>query len=475
MITETPMMRQYNEIKKEHKDALLFFRMGDFYELFFEDAKLASKVLGITLTSRSKGEGAVPMAGVPHHAAESYTRKLIKSGYKVAICDQLQEPKEAKGIVDRGVTRIITPGTVTEDVLLEDKSNNYLVSLSESKDIMGLSWIDLSTGKFEIEDVPKERLFDEIARLNPSELLLPEDTIRNNTEFMNKIQMECDAMITSRPDWEFAESAAYQTLKEHFGTNSMEGFGCEDAGPSLGAAGAIIQYLNDTQKTSLNHIIKIQKYQTNNRVLMDRATQQSLELVQTIRTKDREGSLLGVLDRTKTPMGARLLREWIISPLSEYNEIKYRQLGVQELSEKPELCNEIIDILRNVYDIERISTKISCDRANARDLITLKQSLLNLPQLKERLSFCICDILTTLEKQIDTLDDLQTLIVTAIVSDPPHSLKDGGIISEGYDATLEIHKQKRKTLDCEFSGKRNCQNKYKLTKGGIQQGIWILY
>jgi len=437
MITETPMMRQYNEIKKEHKDALLFFRMGDFYELFFEDAKLASKVLGITLTSRSKGEGAVPMAGVPHHAAESYTRKLIKSGYKVAICDQLQEPKEAKGIVDRGVTRIITPGTVTEDVLLEDKSNNYLVSLSESKDIMGLSWIDLSTGKFEIEDVPKERLFDEIARLNPSELLLPEDTIRNNTEFMNKIQMECDAMITSRPDWEFAESAAYQTLKEHFGTNSMEGFGCEDAGPSLGAAGAIIQYLNDTQKTSLNHIIKIQKYQTNNRVLMDRATQQSLELVQTIRTKDREGSLLGVLDRTKTPMGARLLREWIISPLSEYNEIKYRQLGVQELSEKPELCNEIIDILRNVYDIERISTKISCDRANARDLITLKQSLLNLPQLKERLSFCICDILTTLEKQIDTLDDLQTLIVTAIVSDPPHSLKDGGIISEGYDATLD--------------------------------------
>lgn len=234
MITETPMMRQYNEIKKQHKDALLFFRMGDFYELFFEDAKLASKVLGITLTARSKGESAVPMAGVPHHAAESYIRRLIKAGQKVAICDQLQDPDEAKGIVDRGVTRIITPGTVTEDALLEDKSNNYLMAVLEAKDLLGLSWVDLSTGRFEVEDVQKERLFDEFARLNPSELLLPEETARNNTSFMGRIRAECDVMITSRPDWEFAGDTAYRTLVEHFGTTSLEGFGCEDVGRPWG-------------------------------------------------------------------------------------------------------------------------------------------------------------------------------------------------------------------------------------------------
>lgn len=222
MITETPMMRQYNEIKRQHKDALLFFRMGDFYELFFEDAKLASKVLGITLTARSKGESAIPMAGVPHHAAETYIRRLIKAGLKVAICDQLQDPDEAKGIVDRGVTRIITPGTVTEDSLLEDKSNNYLMAILNTGNLLGLSWIDLSTGQFEVEDIIRERLFDEFARLNPSEVLLPEETVRNNMSFMEKIRVECKVMITSRPDWEFSVDTAYQTLAAHFGTTSLE-------------------------------------------------------------------------------------------------------------------------------------------------------------------------------------------------------------------------------------------------------------
>ncbi|MFN3532048.1 MAG: DNA mismatch repair protein MutS [Candidatus Brocadia sp.] len=437
MITETPMMRQYNEIKKQHKDALLFFRMGDFYELFFEDAKLASKVLGITLTSRSKGESAVPMAGVPHHTAESYIRRLIKAGHKVAICDQLQDPDEAKGIVDRGVTRIITPGTVTEDSLLEDKSNNYLMAVLEAKDLLGLSWVDLSTGRFEVEDVRKERLFDEFARLNPSELLLPEETIRNNTAFMERIRAECEVMITSRPDWEFSRDTAYRALTEHFGTTSLEGFGCEDVGPALGAAGAVIQYLKETQKTSLKHIIRIQKYQMDNRVLIDKATQQSLELTQTIRTRDREGSLLGVIDQTKTPMGARLLREWVISPLRTSADIKYRQLGVKELFENSALRRELRDILSNIYDIERISTKVSCGRANARDLVSLKQSLSKLPALKEKLAFCITDILVSVEQQLDVLDEVRVLIGTAIVPDPPPTIKEGGLIREGYDASLD--------------------------------------
>ena len=437
MITETPMMRQYNEIKRQHKDALLFFRMGDFYELFFEDAKLASKVLGITLTSRSKGESAIPMAGVPHHAAESYIRKLIKAGHKVAICDQLQDPDEAQGIVDRGVTRIITPGTVTEDTLLEDKSNNYLMAILETKNALGLSWIDLSTGRFEVEDIQKERLFDEFARLNPSEMLLPEETIRNNVSFTEKIRAECNAMITSRPDWEFSKDTAYQILTEHFETTSLEGFGCEGVGPALGAAGAVIQYLKETQKTSLKHILKIQKYQSNNRILIDKVTQQSLELIQTIRTHERDGSLLSVIDQTKTPMGARLLREWIISPLNIPTEIKYRQAGIKELFEKSSLRRELRDILGNIYDIERISTKISCGRANARELVTLKQSLSKLPALKEKLSFCISDILVSLELQVDVLEEVRTLLGTAIVSDPPPTIKDGGIIREGYAATLD--------------------------------------
>ncbi|MDN3513028.1 MAG: DNA mismatch repair protein MutS [Candidatus Brocadia sp.] len=437
MITETPMMRQYSEIKRQHKDALLFFRMGDFYELFFEDAKLASKVLGITLTARSKGESAVPMAGVPHHAAESYIRRLIKAGQKVAICDQLQDPDEAKGIVDRGVTRIITPGTITEDTLLEDKSNNYLLAVLETKNMLGLSWIDLSTGRFEAEYVQRERLFDELARLNPSELLLPEETVRNNIPFMENIRAEYDGMITSRPEWEFSEDTAYRVLIEHFGTTSLEGFGCEDMGPALGAAGAVIQYLKETQKTSLRHIIKIQKYQIDNRVLMDKATQQSLELTQTIRTQDREGSLLGVIDRTKTPMGARLLREWVICPLRVSTDIKYRQLGVKELFENSALRREIRDVLGNIYDVERISTKVSCGRANARDLVSLKQSLSKLPALKEKLGFCIADILVSLEQQLDVLEEVRILIGTAIVPDPPPTIKDGGLIREGYDASLD--------------------------------------
>ena len=437
MITETPMMRQYTEIKRQHKDALLFFRMGDFYEMFFEDAKLASKVLGITLTSRSKAEGSVPMAGVPHHSADSYIRRLIKAGYKVAICDQLQDPEEAKGIVDRGVTRIITPGTITEDAFLEDKSNNFLIAVIEVNDLHGLSWVDLSTGRFEVEDIEKERLFDEFARLNPAEVLLPEETARRNTLFVERMRLECNGVITPRPDWEFSRDTAYRALLEHFGTTSLEGFGCEDMGPSLGAAGAVIQYLKETQKTSLKHIGKIQKYQSNNRVLLDRVTQHSLELTQTMRMCDREGSLLGVLDETKTPMGARLLREWIISPLRMPDEIRHRQLGVKELFEKSELRRETRNILSEIYDVERISSKISCGRANARDVIGLKQSLSKLPALKEKMSFFITDILISIEQQLDTLEEVRTLIGTAIVNAPPPTIKDGGIIREGYDAELD--------------------------------------
>ncbi|MEK7852355.1 MAG: DNA mismatch repair protein MutS, partial [Planctomycetota bacterium] len=269
------------------------------------------------------------------------------------------------------------------------------------------------------------------------ELLLSEDTARNNTAFMDRLRGESNVMITSRPDWEFSRDTAYRALLEHFGTTSLEGFGCEELGPAIGAAGAVIHYLKETQKTSLNHIVKLQRYQTDNRVLMDKATQQSLELIQTMRARDREGSLLGVLDQTKTPMGARLLKECLISPLKISAEIKYRQAGVFEFVEKAELRKEVRTILNTIYDVERISTKISCDRANGRDLVTLKQSLLKLPALKESMGFCGVEILANLEQQIETLEDACTLIGAAIVPDPPLTIKDGGLIREGYHAELD--------------------------------------
>ncbi len=444
MIPVTPMMRQYQSIKKKHGDALLFFRVGDFYEMFYDDAKTASKVLGITLTSRSKGDNAVPMAGVPHHSAHTYIHRLIKAGYKVAICDQMEDPEEAKGVVERDVTRVITPGTLTDDLLLKDKDNNYLLAIFANGESVGLSWVDLSTGKFQAQDIATALLIDELARLRPSECLLPEEILNSETDFVEKLRLNLSAMLTSQPGWVFARDTAYQTLKEHFGTTSLEGFGCEPLGSSINAAGAIIHYLKETQKTSLKHISKIERFSNQNYVLLDRTTQQCLELLETMRTHEKDGSLLGVLDQTLTSMGGRLLKQWIISPLKIPDEIRYRQDGVRELFKDSILRNEIREMLKGVYDIERITTKVSCARANARDLISLKQSLATLPKLKEKVCACTSTILKSLEENLDLVEEARILIGTAIVPDPPHTIKDGGMIREGYDQDLdELHHIRR--------------------------------
>ncbi len=307
----SPMMQQYMSIKRKHEDALLFFRMGDFYEMFYDDARIAAKILGITLTSRSKGEKAIPMAGIPHHAAESYIPKLIKAGYKVAICEQLQNDSgktgkndsktETKGIVERDVTRVITPGTLTEDTMLNDKDNNYLLSLFLNDDRIGLSWVDISTGEFMVQDIIKSNLLDELTRINPSECILPENFAFKEFDLPERLSVDFNVMITNRADWEFSRETAYSKLTSHFGTTSLEGFGCEDIGPSLSAAGALINYLDETQKTSLNHINRIEKFSSHNRLVLDSSTQQSLELVKTSRTHQKEGSLLGRMDQTKPP------------------------------------------------------------------------------------------------------------------------------------------------------------------------------
>ncbi|HJO47873.1 MAG TPA: DNA mismatch repair protein MutS, partial [Candidatus Scalindua sp.] len=440
----TPMMKQYMSIKKKNKDALLFFRMGDFYEMFYDDAKIAAKVLGITLTSRSKGEKAVPMAGIPHHAAGSYIPKLIKAGYKVAVCEQLlndtgkdDSKAGAKGIVERDVVRVITPGTLTEDEMLEDKDNNYLLSLFLNDNRIGLSWVDISTGKFMVQDINKSCLLDELARINPSECVLPENFTFNEFDLSERISADFDAMVTRRADWEFSRETAYQKLINHFSTSSLEGFGCEDIGPSLSAAGALINYLNETQKTSLTHINKIEKYSSQNRLILDHSTQQSLELVKTARTHQKEGSLLSIIDRTKTPMGGRLIKGWLVSPLCVSGDIKVRQDGVEELYNNKNRCREVRELLGDVYDIERISAKINFGRANARDLISLKQSLSLLPKLKSAVSVCNSSILKLCHESLDVLEEVRVLISTAIVPDPPHSVREGGIIQEGYDHDLD--------------------------------------
>ena len=445
MVNSTPMMKQYLSIKRKHEDALLFFRMGDFYEMFFDDAKIAAKILGITLTSRSKGEKAIPMAGVPHHAADSYIQKLIQTGHKVAVCEQLQDyGKDSaltaggeKGIVERDVVRVITPGTLTEDAMLNDKDNNYLLSLFPDDDIIGLSWVDVSTGKFMVQDISKNRLMDELTRISPSECILPENSTFKEYDISKRLSGDFNTMVTYRADWEFSRESAYTKLVNHFLTASLEGFGCEDCGPSISAAGALIHYLNETQKTSLKHINKLEKFSSNNNLILDYSTQHSLELVKTSRTHQKEGSLLAIMDRTKTPMGGRLIKSWLISPLCISEDIKTRQDGVAELYEQSNLCREVRDLLRDVYDLERITSKISFARANARDLISLLQSLSLLPKIKKTISICNSPILKSLYETLDVLEEVRALISTTILSEPPYSIREGGMIKEGYNHDLD--------------------------------------
>lgn len=431
----TPMMRQYHSFKERCRDAVLFFRMGDFYEMFYEDARIASRVLGIALTSRTKGEKAVPMAGVPHHSATSYIQRLIKAGYKVAICEQVQDPKEAKVVVDRDITRIITPGTLTDDNLLEDRVNNYLVGILPGKDVVGLSWVELSTGKFEVEDVPRERLLDELYRLRPSECIIPEDM--QDVALMRELGAVLGIAITRRAGWEFSRDSAYRSLTEHFGTTSLEGFGCEDLGPALGAAGAVIQYLRETQNNSLGHITRLERFQTGDTLLMDAATQRGLELLETVRTRQSEGTLVWVLDKTLTPMGARMLKEWIIFPLISPEKIRSRQEGVEELHNDHVMRASVRSLLKEISDIERISTRVSSGRTNARDLVSLKNSLEVLPRLREALSPACSVIMASLRDGLEDFEEVRVLVATALVNSPPQTLREGGMIREGYSPELD--------------------------------------
>ncbi|MCA8950113.1 MAG: DNA mismatch repair protein MutS [Planctomycetes bacterium] len=427
-------MQQYVTAKQQHPAALLFFRMGDFYELFFEDAKTAAKDLGITLTSRGKGEAAIPMAGVPVRAIDGHLKKLVQMGHHVAICEQMQDPSEAKGVVEREVVRVVTPGTLTEDNLLAGDRANHLAAVTpgrgKSGDRVGIAWVELSTGAFQVHECALERLADELARIEPAELLLAEE-LRGATPWLPQQRVP----VTWRPGYDFGADGAARALERFFRVGTLAGFGVAEMPLAVGAAGAIVTYLQDTQLCALPHLRALEVFSDGTHMRLDRATRQSLELVQTMR--DDEGTpLLTVLDRTSTPMGARLLRQWLLAPLGSVDAIVARQTAVAELFADSALRRFVGERLEPVLDLERLTSRAAFGRGNARDLRGLCQSLERLPELIARLSDCGAPALVNLAG-MDPLPELAAAIADAIVDEPPLAIRDGGMIRSGYHDELD--------------------------------------
>ena len=440
----TPMMEQYMRIKRENRDTILFFRMGDFYEMFHDDARTASRVLGITLTSRNKGPNAIPMAGVPHHAARGYIRKMIKAGYRVAICDQLQDASETKEIVKRGVTRIVTPGTIIEEDLLEEKQSNFLAAICPGKNSTGLAWVELSTGEFAAEDAAPEDIADEIARLHPAECILPEKIADTNETPFAALAREHSGAVAPHRDWVFDRETAYRTLLKHFKTASLEGFGCEEMDGGISAAGALIDYLNETQRTTLGHISSLRPHNRSEYCMLDRTTHRCLELTQSHRGASREGSLLWIMDKTATPMGGRLLESWLALPLREVSKIEKRHDGVEFFFKDSTLRNKLNRLLGEIPDMERLTAKISSRRCNARDLLGLGRALALLPEIKKNLKGIDVRIIAEARDGIADNERVAGAINASISPDAPHTLQDGGLIRDGFNRELdELHRIQR--------------------------------
>ncbi len=436
----TPMMQQYILLKEKHKDCLLFFRLGDFYEMFFEDAETASRELDIVLTGRDCGlEQRAPMCGVPYHAVDGYVSKLIAKGYKVAICEQMTDPAESKGLVERDVIRIITPGTVIEDSMLEEKRNNYILSIC-IRDGIGISFADVSTGEFyvgQIEDRESiSRLCEEVATIAPSEIIANEQAFLSTNAFtLLKPYTEC--MMNSYNGFAFEPEEARETLKRHFKVASLDGFGCADMETGICAAGALLSYLNETQKVTLGHINRLRVYHRESFMVLDANTKRNLELTQSLKDGGRKGTLLWLLDRTKTAMGSRMLRAWIERPLQSIREINARLDAVEELKTEYLKRDEIRAALDKVYDIERISSRIAYGSLDARNCISLKQSLQRFPALKSTLSASTSPLLQDMYRSFDAMEDLGELLEKAISPEPAFGVKEGGIIRDGYDEEVD--------------------------------------
>ena len=438
----SPMMQRYLETKEQYKDCILFYRLGDFYEMFFDDAITAARELEITLTGKDCGqEERAPMAGVPHHAAEMYISKLIAKGYKVAICEQLEDPKTAKGIVKRGVIRVVTPGTVVESNMLEERKNNFIMSICKVGIYFGISVCDISTGEFYAAEIRDNNnfplLLDEIARYSPSELVV-NSMMADCEEEMAKIKERFSSYITKFQD-KFFDSKA-DTLKLRFDildTNHNKVQNIDEKKFAVAAINALVEYIEQTQMTNLEHINKITVYQISKYMSLDINARRNLEITEKMRDKSKKGTLLWVLDKTSTSMGGRNLRRWLSDPLIDTKEINRRLYSVKELKEDMMLRDEVIENLKKVYDIERLAGKMAYGNANARDMITLKNSLLKLPEVKNILSNCKSEMLKELYEDLDVLQDIYELIEKAIVDDPPMGVKDGGIIKMGYDEEID--------------------------------------
>ncbi|MDR2939301.1 MAG: DNA mismatch repair protein MutS [Clostridiales bacterium] len=430
----TPMMKQYTDIKNKYKNELLFYRLGDFYELFFEDALIASKELNITLTSRDCGlEQKAPMCGVPYHAADNYIAKLIKKGFKVAICEQTEDPKLTKSIVKREVIRVVTQGTIIDTNILDDKSNNYIMCIYEDKKGFGIAVADVLTGEFLTNSIDGSRvILDEISKYAPSEII-----VNDGFSFSNIIEKTFNLKPSLCPIWSFEQDTAYLKLNSHFKVHNLEGFGIEKNSHMVSASGALLEYLYDTQKNSLSHIITIRSLTNSDFMNLDAGSRRNLELSESIRDKTKKGSLLWVLDKTSTSMGARRLKMVINQPLTNKKQIDDRLDSVEELKTEVLLREEIKEILNTVYDIDRIIGKCIYQTANARDLIALKKSLSNLPSLKILLSNCKSNLLKLLFSKLDTLKGVYSLLNKSIIEEPPVSVRDGGIIKPQYNEELD--------------------------------------
>ena len=439
MAAVTPMMAQYLETKKEYNDCILFYRLGDFYEMFFDDALTCSKELELTLTGKSCGlEERAPMCGVPYHAVEGYLDKLVEKGYKVAICEQVEDPKLAKGIVKREVIRIVTPGTNMSRQSLDDGKNNYLMGIVYVTASFGISVVDVTTGDYFVTEVNSlSKVLDEISKYNPAEIICNESFLMSGAD-INELTDRLGISLSAVANWYFDDEKCKKCLMDHFGVASLQGLGLDSYVVGTSAAGAVLQYLYETQKTSLAHINKIRTYVTSDFMFIDRATCRNLELTETMREKNKKGSLLWVLDKTKTAMGARALRDLVSKPLVNKDQIVLRLDAVEELKNEMILREELREYLAPIYDLERLITKISYKSANPRDLIALKTSLAMLPDIKTTLEPLKSKQLSDYYNDFDTLKDLYELIDASIDEEPPLTIREGGIIKEGYNEDVDL-------------------------------------
>ena len=430
----TPMMKQYMQTKEEYKDCILFYRLGDFYEMFFDDALTASKELEITLTGKNCGlEERAPMCGIPYHAVDSYLNRLVSKGYKVAICEQVEDPKTAKGIVKREVIRVVTPGTNLDTQGLDETKNNYIMCIVYMADRYGLSVADVTTGEYLVTELDSQtKLMDELYKFMPSEIVCNEAFYMSGLD-LDDLKNRLHMAIYSLETWYFDDALCRETLQEHFKVASLEGIGLSDYECGMIASGALLKYLEETQKNSLSHMSRLTRYATGNYMVLDSATRRNLELVETLREKQKRGSLLWVLDKTKTAMGARTLRKYVEQPLIDKKSIVKRLDAVAELKDNAICREEIREYLNPVYDLERLVGKITYQSANPRDLIAFQSSLSMLPSVKCILKDMESDLLKEIYEELDPLEELCDLVGRAIQEEPPLAMKEGGIIKDGYN------------------------------------------